>query len=374
MTNYRVFLLTLVFGSFCVSTWGQGSIEDTRRNAVVRAIEKAAPAVVAVNVIQIEREQVLDPFSREFWDLFQNMRPQYRVREKELKSVGSGFFFDSQGHILTNCHVVEDASRVASVTLPDGRTLEVDLIGKDKFTDVAVLRAKGNNFPMVPLGDSNNLLIGEWVIAIGNPFGVLMSDPQPTVSVGVVSANHRRVSPSVGEGEKLYQDMIQTDAAINPGNSGGPLVNASGEVVGMNTMIFSSSGGSVGLGFALPVNRIRRVAEELIRYGHRRNPWAGFNVEDVQALREEVRSELGIGVPEGCTVVKIRTTSPAYQAGLRPGDTIVSINDKKVVSPVDLVFSMQNMFVGDTCTLIADRQGKSVTVKFQIMELVSQDG
>ena len=374
MNRHRLFLLALVFGVSCFSVWGQGSIDDTRRNAVVRAIEKAAPAVVAVNVIQVERERMLDPFSREFWELFQNMRPQYRVREKELKSVGSGFFFDAQGHILTNCHVVEDASRVASVTLPDGRTLEVDLIGKDKFTDVAVLRAKGSNLPSVPMGDSNNLLIGEWVIAIGNPFGVLMSDPQPTVSVGVVSANHRRMSPSVGEGEKLYQDMIQTDAAINPGNSGGPLVNAAGEVVGMNTMIFSSSGGSVGLGFALPVNRIRRVAEELIRYGHRRNPWAGFNVEDVQALREEVRSELGIGAPEGCTVVKIRTTSPAYQAGLRPGDTIVSINGKKVVSPADLVFAMQNMFVGDTCTLEVDRQAKSVTIKFQIMELVLQDG
>jgi len=273
------------------------SIDASRRNAIVQAIEKAAPAVVSVNVLQIQKERVLDPLSRDFWELF-NFGPRYRVvereRRQEIKCAGSGFIFDRQGHVLTNYHVIESSGQVASVTLSDGRELEAEVVGADERADVAVLRVKGDNLPTTTLGASTGLLTGEWVIAIGNPFGMLMKDAQPSVTVGVVSANHRRISPSVGGGERLYQDMIQTDAAINPGNSGGPLVNARGEVVGVNTMIFSQSGGSVGLGFALPMDRVKRVAEEIIQYGHRRDPWAGFKVEDIAALREDFLRQLAL--------------------------------------------------------------------------------
>ena len=345
------------------------SVDESRHNAIVEAIERVAPAVVSVNVVQMQAEKVTDPFSRDFWSFFYAPAPRYRLREKQLNSIGSGFIIDSQGHIVTNYHVVEDAEKVASVTLTDGRQIEVELIGGDERTDLAVLRAKGANLPYAPMGDSSHVLIGEWAIAIGNPFGVLMKDPHPSVSVGVISANHRRISPAIAKGERLYQDMIQTDAAINPGNSGGPLVNANGEVIGVNTMIFSTSGANVGLGFALPINRVRRVAEEIIRYGRRRDPWPGFKVEDITALRRDLRDQLGLRVEEGGIVINILTNAPAYGAGLRPGDAILSINGERIGSSSDVDFAIWDLFVDDNVELEIDRQGTRQTIKFTIQEL-----
>lgn len=359
--------LAAFVAAFCAPA--QDDIDSSRRNAIVRSIERVAPAVVSVNVVQVEAQRILDPLSRDFWDLFDAPRSRVLLRERQMKSVGSGFFFDNKGHILTNYHVIADADRVASVTIPDGRTVEVDVVGGDERTDIAVLKAKDVNLPMVPLGDSNDLLLGEWVIAIGNPFGTLIEDPNPSVSVGVVSANHRRVSRNIAEGEKLYQDMIQTDAAINPGNSGGPLVNSRGEVVGVNTMIFSPSGGSVGLGFAIPINRVKRIAEEIIQYGRRRDPWIGFKVEDIGSIREDFLQELGITARSGCMIVNILTNCPAYEAGLRPGDIIVSINGENVSVSTDIDFVVWSLFVGDTVKLESERAGKRQTIEFPVAEL-----
>ena len=345
-------------------------IADGRRNAIVTAIEKASPAVVSVNVAIVRAQRRLPPRLEEFWDLFDMPRPSNQLEKRRMDSVGSGFVLNEQGYIITNYHVIEDADEVVSVTLPDGREIPVETVGADERTDVAVLRAKEPiGLHGVELGNSDDLLTGEWVIAIGNPFGTLMKDPQPTVSVGVVSANHRRVSSSIGEGQRLYQGMIQTDAAINPGNSGGPLVNARGQIVGINTMIFSQSGGSVGLGFAIPINRARRVAEEIIQYGRRRDPWAGFKVEDVQSLQPAILAELGVTLDRGCLVRNILRNAPAYEAGLRPGDVIVGINNQKVDSATDIDFAIWDLFVGDTCTLAINRQGKTGDIKFGIQEL-----
>lgn len=346
----------------------QEDITDSRRNAIVRAIEKAAPATVSINVVRVEAERIIDPFFRDFWDLF-DFPGQYRVRERRVDSVGSGFIFDAQGHILTNYHVIEDADSVASVTLADGREVPVDLVGVDARTDVAILRARSTGLPYVTFGDSDKLITGEWVIAIGNPFGTLMGDPQPTVSVGVVSASHRRISPRVGGGERLYQGMIQTDAAINPGNSGGPLVNAAAQVVGVNTMIFSPSGGSIGLGFAIPINRARRVAQEIIRYGRRRDPWLGFKVEDVRTLDERLRGQLGIRARTGCIVTAVLEKAPAYKAGLRPGNVITAVNNEPMHTCADLDFAIWGLFVGDTVTLQVDREGALTTLTFPVQEL-----
>lgn len=359
----------LLMGVGASGQTSSSGIGDSRKNAIVRAIERAAPAVVSINVVQIERAPVMDPLFRDFFDLFNHGVPRYRVREREIQSVGSGFIFDRAGHIITNNHVIEGADAIASVTLPDGRVLDVEFVGRDAITDVAVLKANGTNLPYVPLGDSNDLMIGEWLIAIGNPFGLLMNDPQPSVSVGVVSANHRRMSPNVGEGERYYQDMIQTDAAINPGNSGGPLVNANGAVVGVNTMIFSQSGGSVGLGFAIPINRAKRVAEEIIQYGRRRNPWPGFKVDDVRSLDPTTLARLGVRAQNGCLVVNIRNDAPAYREGLRPGDVITGANGQVVRQASDVDFAIWGLFVGDTLSLDIDRNGRAMTVTFRIEEL-----
>jgi len=347
----------------------QDAVDQSRRNAIVTAIERAAPAVVSVNVVQVRAQRQLPPMFRDFWEFFDVPAAPYRVEKRRQDSVGSGFILNGDGYILTNWHVIEEADHVVSVTLGDGRELPITFVGADKRTDIAVLRAEGPKLPSIPLGDSEDLLTGEWVIAIGNPFGALMSDPQPTVSVGVVSANHRRVNPSIGGGERLYQGMIQTDAAINPGNSGGPLVNAKGEAIGINTMIFSQSGGSIGLGFAIPINRARRVADEIIQYGRRRDPWAGFKVDDLQNLPAPIVRELGTQATSGCVVRNILRGAPAYEAGLRPGDVVTSINGQRVETASDIDFAIWDLFVGDPVVLHVDRQGQMTEVQFTIAEL-----
>jgi serine protease Do len=340
----------------------QQEITDQRRNALVQAIEKVSPAVVSINVV-VQRGS--SPFDRGFWDFFYLPTPRYR----KVDSIGSGFLIDPRGYILTNYHVIEDADYLESVVLPGGRVLEAEFIGADPRTDVAVLKAEGEDLPFVTFGDSDDLMIGEWVIAIGNPFGGLIQDPEPSVSVGVVSATRRRLSPSVGRGERLYQNMIQTDAAVNPGNSGGPLVNALGKVIGMNTMIFSSSGGNVGLGFAIPIMRARRVADEIIAHGRRRDAWPGFRVEDVASLPRGLLAEQGIVAQSGCLVVNILRDAPAYAEGLRPGDVVTGINGETVNTSSDIDFAVWDLFVGDTVTLDADRRGEKRTFRFPLAEL-----
>jgi len=256
------------------------------------------------------------------------------------------------------------------VTLSDGSALDVEVVGADERTDIAVLRVRSDQkLPYMRLGDSNNLYIGEWVIAIGNPFGTMISDPQPSVSVGVVSANHRRVRREVGGGQRLYQGMIQTDAAINPGNSGGPLVNALGEVVGINTMLFSQSGGDQGLGFAIPINRARRVAEEIIQYGRRRNPWFGFRGEALSALQPQTLQRLNVQVESGVLVTEILRTCPAYKEGLDVGDIIYAVNGEAVEHPLDIDFINWGLFVGDEVVIDYYRNGEKGKVQFLVEEI-----
>lgn len=342
-------------------------IAASRRTAIVEAIERAAPSVVSVNVVLLERVG-LNPFYGDFWQFFHAPQRQY-VREREVRSVGSGFVFTREGHILTNHHVIADAAAVSSVTLPDGRVVEVEFVGSDERTDVAVLKAKDVTVAPIPVGTSEDLITGEWVIAIGNPFGPLMRDPQPTVSVGVVSAVHRRIAPDIGQGARLYQDMIQTDAAINPGNSGGPLVNSRGEVVGVNTMIFSKSGGSVGLGFAIPIDRAMRIAREIVEYGRRRDPWPGFKAEDVRALRGDPLRRHGITADAGVLVVDILPGSPSHEAGLRVGDVITAVNGEPVAEPAEVDFIFWGQFVGDRVVIDAVRGDERKQFTFTISEL-----
>ncbi len=342
-----------------IVAYSQDSITDSRRNAIVNAVEKASPAVVAINVVEYQAYE-LDPF----FELF-----GFPFRRRATIGIGSGFIFRPDGYILTNYHVLENASKIVSVTLPSGEKLEVEVVGGDPRTDIAVLKAKGRNFPYIPLGNSDDLLIGEWVIAIGNPFGTLMSDPRPTVSVGVVSAVHRRVSRNIAGGERLYQDLIQTDAAINPGNSGGPLVNSKGEVIGINTMIFSKTGGYQGVSFAIPINRAKRVAEEIIKYGRRRDPWFGFKGESLDSLDPRLLAELGITVSQGVFVTRILKQSPAYRAGLRPGDVIIEINKQPVADPLDVDFINWDLFIGDNVNMKFFRDGKIYTIEFKVEEI-----
>jgi len=231
-----------------------------RTNAIVLAARKVSPAVVSVVVTQI-RVVTYDPFGGlGFDDFFRDFFPRHTYRQ-EIKSMGSGVIVDKRGYIITNAHVVYNATRI-KVTLPDNRRFDAELMGMDTDLDLALLRIRGKDLPVAPLGDSRDLMIGEWAIAIGNPFGFLMEDAQPTVTVGVISALHRDIRSSGSAG--LYTDMIQTDAAINPGNSGGPLCNALGEVIGINTFILSHAGGSEGVGFARPITDVKRFINEVL--------------------------------------------------------------------------------------------------------------
>ncbi|AHG90908.1 putative S1B family peptidase [Gemmatirosa kalamazoonensis] len=243
------------------------TVPASRRTAIVTAVERVAPAVVTVQTETVERTPI-DPFDYFFG--------RGGSGEQRRAGLGTGFIVRDDGVIVTNAHVITGATQVM-VAMRDGKRLTARVVGSDETNDLAVLKVDAKGLPVAPLGTSDNLLIGEWAIAIGNPFGFVLGNSEPSVTAGVISATGRNLVGQV-EGGGLYLDMIQTDAAINPGNSGGPLVNADGEVIGVNSSIYSPSGGSVGLGFAIPINRARRVAEDLLAHGVVRRPWVGVSL------------------------------------------------------------------------------------------------
>ncbi len=222
----------------------------SRQNAITNAVAEIAPAVVSVNVIKTQVVRGRIPSNFGFFGFFDFFGPVQR----QVQSIGSGVIYDPQGYIITNAHVVNGATEI-KVVLPDQREFEAELIGIDAVHDIAKLRIKSNQLPHARLGNSDTLMVGEWSIALGNPYGYLMNDAKPSVTVGVISALGRNISQDQGGSE--YLNMIQTDTAINQGNSGGPLVNIHGEVIGINTFIFSETGGSIGLGFAIPINTVK---------------------------------------------------------------------------------------------------------------------
>ncbi len=226
-----------------------------RINSITEAVKAVEPAVVSINVIKTEYVRARSPFGFGFFDFF-GFAPMMR----QVESIGSGVIYDPKGYIITNAHVVSGATQI-KVILPDKREYEGVIAGIDEIHDVAKLKINGNNLPVARLGNSNDLIIGEWSIAVGNPYGFLMNDSKPSVSVGVISAVSRNFAARTDKRE--YKSMIQTDAAVNPGNSGGPLVNINGEVVGINTFIFSKSGGNIGIGFALPINSVKTILAKI---------------------------------------------------------------------------------------------------------------
>ena len=322
----------------------------SRRTAIVSAAARLAPAVVSVNVLRRERQLPQDPF-----DLF--FMP--RGSEQVVEGYGSGFIISPDGVVITNQHVTQGAEQIV-VTTRDGRDLPAKILGEDPLTDIAVLKVEGSGLPTAPLGNSTDLLIGEWVVAVGNPFAYLLGNAEPTVTAGVVSAVGRNLLPSQGQ-SGIYVGMIQTDAPINPGNSGGPLANALGEVVGVNSSIFTSSGGSVGIGFAIPIERALRVADELRRYGKVRRAWVGLDVAGAEDLRGWKR----VG---GLRVTQVAAGGPAGRAGVVVGDVLVSARGRRLRTFLDWEAVMLDTGPGDTLTVSFRHGGESKSARLAVTD------
>ena len=325
-------------------------LAKTRQTAIVTAASRLAPAVVSVNVLRRERQLPQDPFEQFFTP---------RGAERVVEGYGSGFVISPDGVVITNQHVTQGAEQIV-VTTRDGRDFPATIQGEDPLTDIAVLKVDGTALPTAPLGKSTDLMIGEWVVAVGNPFAYLLGNTEPTVTAGVVSAVGRNLLPSQGQ-SGIYVGMIQTDAPINPGNSGGPLANAVGEVVGVNSSIFTSSGGSVGIGFAIPIERALRVADELRRFGKVRRAWVGLDVAGAEDLRGWKR----VG---GLRVTQVAAGGPAGRAGLAAGDVLVSARGRRLRTFLDWEAVMLDTGPGDTLTVSFRHGGESRSARLAVTD------
>ncbi|HEX4293638.1 MAG TPA: Do family serine endopeptidase, partial [Rhizomicrobium sp.] len=290
-----------------------------------------------------------NPFGFNFaWPLPQNP-PSGELRS--TRTSGSGFFISRDGYIVTNNHVVDGAEKI-TVRATDGHELKARLVGQDPATDIAVIKVIGDDFPYVSFEDRAQPRVGDWVVAVGNPFGLSNS-----VTAGIVSS----IGRDIGSGP--YTDFIQIDAPINRGNSGGPTFDLRGQVIGMNSMIFSPSGGSVGIGFAIPASTIRDVIEQLEAHGHVARGWLGV---EIQSITPEIASSLGMTEPKGAIIASVVPDGPAAKAGLKQGDVVLSVNGKQVEDSRDLSRRVAALTAGTTASLTVDRGGKIETITAHI--------
>jgi S1-C subfamily serine protease len=320
---------------------------------VAAAVRRAGPAVVTIDTERtvavagsqggVPSSMLNDPLFRQFFGL-PSQGAQPRPVPRTERGQGSGFVYQADGLVLTNAHVVERTSKV-TVGMQDGRRIPGTVVGMDKLTDLAVVRLQGKGpWPTVPLGNSDKLEVGEWAIAVGNPFGL-----DNTVTMGIIS-NLNRNAAKLGITDKRL-DLIQTDAAINPGNSGGPLLNADGEVIGINTLVRTGPG--AGLGFAIPINRARDIARQLVASGRVLHPMIGIGMDIV-------RPGDGTGVAQGVRVASVVAGGPAQRAGLRQGDVLVTANGEQLLQPSQLIGAVEKAGVGGTLKLGVSRAGQMV--------------
>jgi serine protease Do len=338
-------------------------ISNSRRNAITNAAAIASPAVVGINVTEIREFQYYDPFDDPFFDYFFGRRRRQSPKiQQEIKSLGSGFLISSDGYIVSNAHVIGNASKVV-VTLTDGTKHDAKIIGVDDLTDVALLKIDGNNFPYLKLGNSDDVIVGEWVIALGNPFGLFDINDKPTVTVGVVSSVGLNFPNLDG---RSYRGMIQTDAAINSGNSGGALINANAEVIGVNTFIYTGGGqGNIGIGFAIPINRVKQITDELRRFGKiDRSFKTGISV---QGLNRGLARYFGVSEDmTGVVITNIEKRSAGEKAGLKVGDIIVEANGTPVATEQDLLNLVREMRAGDVLRLKVFRDRRFLTAEVRL--------
>jgi serine protease Do len=338
-------------------------INNSRRNIITETVKNVSPSIVGINVIEIREYK--DPFFSFFDDpFFQRYFGNRGTYNQEVKGLGSGYIISSDGYIVTNDHVAGNATKI-TVTLTDGRSFDAKVIGSDNASDICLLKIDGDDLPFVTLGNSDDIIIGEWVIALGNPFGLFELNDKPTVTVGVVSATGMNLDAI---NNRYYLNMIQTDASINGGNSGGPLVNSLGEVIGMNTLIFTSgnSSGSIGLGFAIPVNKIKKIIEELKEKGSiDRNFEIGMRI---QTIDEGIAQYYHLKSTKGVIVTKIYPNTPAERGDIEVGDIIVDVEGFKINNE-NTMFSVFHEFrTGQTITVKIIRDEKELTKQMKLVK------
>lgn len=319
---------------------------------IVRAV---SPAIVNISTTKVVRREAQPFFEDPFFDFFSPFHEFGSPKKFKERSLGSGVIVSADGYIVTNNHVVEKADEI-KVTLIDKKTFKGRIVGADPKTDIAIIKIEATGLPTLTWGDSDKLQVGEFVLAIGSPYGL-----SNTVTMGIISAVGRA---NVGIAD--YEDFIQTDAAINPGNSGGPLVNINGELIGINTAIFSRTGGYQGIGFAVPSNMVRLVIDQLLQKGKVTRGWIGVTIQE---LTPELAQEFGLKKTKGALVSDVGKDSPAAKAGIMRGDVILEFNGREVKD----VSSLRNMVAqskaGSEITLKILRAGKEFTVKALITEL-----
>lgn len=338
------------------STTSTASASASRRTVLVDAAEKIGPSIVSIGASR--SQYYVSPYASFFRDftIFE--------QEKEVPYLGSGVIIDPDGLVVTNYHVVEDAKDVF-VTLVDGRRIPGKVLDADVALDVALIKVEGKNLPAAELGNSDDLLVGEWTLAMGNPFGNLIDNPSPTVTAGVISALNRNFRPSQNI-PRVYLDMIQTDAAINPGNSGGALANAAGEIIGINTFIVSRSGGAEGIGFAIPINRVKAIVDEIVKHGKIRARLVDFQTS---TLNNRIGKMLNTNAENGAVVTEVSPSGPAAKAGVKVGDVVTTVNGQKVVDSQDLRIKVwYNSQVGSRFRLGIDRSGKPIELEYTLVE------
>lgn len=334
-------------------------------------VEKLSPAVVNISTKQKVTSGGMQGFGfpfgglpnhpglEQFNELFRQFEQMQRPQEREVTSLGSGFVISAEGYIITNSHVIHGADQI-TVRFSDDTELEAKLIGDDKKTDLALLKVESKKpLEYVPFGDSDKARVGDWVIAIGNPFGL-----GGTVTTGIISARQRSINAGP------YDDFIQTDAAINRGNSGGPLFNTKGEVIGINSAIFSPTGGNVGIGFAIPTSLAKPIIEQLKEFGKAHRGWLGVKIQDVT---KEVANSVGLAKAMGALVVETTDGGPAQQAGVEAGDIITHFNGKEIAEMRFLPRMVAETKIGSKATLTVWRKGSSKQLSMTIKELKDEE-
>lgn len=333
-------------------------ITNSRENIITKTVQKVSPAIVGINVIEIR--QFRDPLSSFFDDpFFRQFFGNRGNSSQKVQGLGSGYIISPDGYIVTNDHVAGNATEI-TITMTDGSHHEAKIIGSDPVSDICLIKIDGDNLPYVELGKSNDIIIGEWVIALGNPFGLFELNDKPTVTVGVISATGMNLEPI---NDRYYLNMIQTDAAINGGNSGGALVNSLGQVIGMNTLIYTAGGvqGNIGLGFAIPIDKVKRIITELKADGKiDRDFQIGMSIQSIDA---GIMRYYDLKSNKGVIITKVLANTPAESAGLKSGDIIIEIDGYKISNEQTIFGVFQEFRAGQEIDVKIIRDNTELTKK-----------